>query len=172
MPISRWDRRKAGAIADQTASLGVYAPRINRRNRLTYGQCYQLLAMAFEKRISLDDHPVGAQLGEGREGGADLAFAARLQDRSNTAFTRAASCISRIVGPVCGKLGLTSRAITLSTLLSRSRPASRTADMVQDAKVAHEHEAAVRREGGVSLVAELGGAYGRRKAVPLMIKHS
>jgi hypothetical protein len=28
-----------------------------------------------------------------------------------TAFTRAASCMSRIVGPVCGKLGLTSRAI-------------------------------------------------------------
>ena len=56
------DRRKAGAIADQTASLGVYAPRINRRNRLTYGQSYQLLAMAFEKGISLDDQPVGAQL--------------------------------------------------------------------------------------------------------------
>src|SRR6516162_8435782 len=75
------DRRKAGAIADQTTSLGVYTPRINRRNRLTYGQCYQLLAMAFEKRISLDDQAVGAQLGEGSEGGADLAFAACVQDR-------------------------------------------------------------------------------------------
>src|SRR6516164_4245866 len=75
------DRRKAGAIADQTASLGVYAPRINRRNRLAYGQCYQLLVMAFEKGISLDDQPVGAQFGEGSEGGADLAFAACLQDR-------------------------------------------------------------------------------------------
>src|SRR6516164_1640508 len=72
------DRRKAGAIADQTASLGVYAPRINRRNRLTHGQCYQLLAMAFEKGISLDDQPIGAQLGEGGEGGVGLAFTACL----------------------------------------------------------------------------------------------
>jgi hypothetical protein len=70
-------------------------------------QLHDLLAPAVEAR----DNRGGMQLGEGCEGGVDLAFAAGLQDMELHPLPRAASARSWIVGSGFGLFRSTNRAI-------------------------------------------------------------
>src|SRR5205823_11943026 len=70
----------ARSIADEATGLREVRQRIDRRNGMMRRQRNELLASVAEERIGEGEERSGMQFDEGCESGADLAFAAGLQD--------------------------------------------------------------------------------------------
>jgi len=69
------------SVIDQAAGRSEPSAIIDRRNGMARCQRHDLLSPLREELVAADDEPVGLQLGEGEEGGVDLAFGACPHDR-------------------------------------------------------------------------------------------
>ena len=98
MPTRRDSADAAGSIADQAAGLRqTRADSVDRRNGMASLPAPRAARAGYRRTGRGRRERAGMQLGEGCEGGVDLAFGAGLQDSELQPFARAASCASVIM---------------------------------------------------------------------------
>ena len=83
--------RRDGPVAHEAASLCELAPLIDRGYPMVRCQTNELIAPISEEGIRADKDRAHALLDNGRKGGFDFAFAARIQDYNLLPMERAAA---------------------------------------------------------------------------------
>ena len=91
--MDRWTGRSAGLAPNLAIGVGLIVPVthqaaihdglphfINRRNGVARRQRHELIMVGVERRVAGDKQRSSSQLNGSREGGAELAFAACVQD--------------------------------------------------------------------------------------------